>query len=251
MQKSKSPTVTAAPYRRRFRLRISTLLLSLIAIASIAIGVGIVVRFIARHVAVGSVPVSATTSTISLPFKTRVLYTAGAPGPCDTPGKSHWFAGTATATQCVAGHLRLTMQQPHVTSTEGFRYPGTLPKNYAVQVTINNLTSAACGGTFLRVTNTGAYYFAVCANGTWSIQKYSAGRSISTLAHGSMRQSSTYTIVASVNGSHLGLIINGVVATAPTDTAFSATDHITLDVSATNSTKQSIDFFDFSLLAIE
>lgn len=161
-------------------------------------------------------------------------YTAGIPGgDCDhggavwtiPPSQQEHFHCLATGLQITAG--------ANANESLSFSPPGArFPKNYRVVVHVDE-SSLPDGYVSIdtRYSKAGLYEHRVYASGAWLVIHIGlAENQSSILDDGEVAPSPTYTIEATADGPNLRLMINGVEVSTVSDTAFTATNLINLNV---------------------
>ena len=145
-----------------------------------------------------------TATDVPVPTATTgpTSYQASVPGPgCNNPGG--WTTPQAGQATCGASALQMTVSASSTTLSESL-FDGNgqaFATNYAVRVSVANITGGCAGISVLR-DNYKGYNGAICSNGNWRVTRYDAAGQPTTVDSGSYSSSGgTDTIEVTVSGS--------------------------------------------------
>lgn len=181
-------------------------------------------------------------------------YAAMVPGPgCDT-GRALWeptalYLDKTTNLTCTPAGLAINQAPTAVTVGQAlFLGMGlAFPTNYTVaaRVTLADLNGGCAG--FLARTDAaqGGYSFAICQNGSWSIDRLDDAGAHTVLVSGQVANKPAITFEADLKGAQLSLLIDGVAMPVAHDATYTATDAIGLFAQTPQGVMGTATFKDF------
>lgn len=173
---------------------------------------------------------------------TSAYHAARPGGPCD-PGGAQWALKTPTTSElrCQADGTQITV---HNLAILEFTPPGgLLVSNYQLSLTVDpgNLP-IGCVGLITRATGPDFYWSRICFNSllsTWSVSLNANGAARS-LREGTIAPAHISTLTATASGSHLTFTLNGQQLISFSDTSYTSTAYVGIEVLNENLLSQQV-----------